>query len=41
MTDWKGQGLREISRELNRLTICTPLGKQWYASTVRSQLVTA
>jgi DNA invertase Pin-like site-specific DNA recombinase len=40
MTEWKGQGrgLREITRELNRLNIRTPQGKQWYASTVRSQL---
>ncbi len=41
MTDCKGQGrgLRDISRELNRLNIGTPQGNQWYASTVRSQLV--
>ena len=40
MTDWKqqGRGLREISRELNRLNIRTPQGKKWYASTVRNQL---
>ena len=43
MTEWKGQGrgLREITRELNRLNIRTPHGKQWYASTVRNQLTTA
>jgi hypothetical protein len=41
-TDWKGQGrgLRDITRELNRLNIRTPQGKQWYASIVRNQLVT-
>jgi hypothetical protein len=40
MTHWKGQGrgLREITRELNRLNIRTPQGNQWYASTVQSQL---
>jgi DNA invertase Pin-like site-specific DNA recombinase len=40
MTEWKGQGrgLRDITRELNRLNIRTPQGKQWYASTVRAQL---
>lgn len=41
MTEWKGQGrgLRDITRELNRLNIRTPQGNQWYASTVRNQLV--
>jgi DNA invertase Pin-like site-specific DNA recombinase len=41
MTEWNGQGrsLREITRELNRLNIRTPQGNQWYASTVRSQLI--
>lgn len=40
MTEWKGQGrgLRDITRELNRLNIRTPQGNPWYASTVRSQL---
>jgi DNA invertase Pin-like site-specific DNA recombinase len=40
MTEWKGQGrgLRDITRELNRLNIRTPKGSQWYASTVRNQL---
>ena len=33
------RGLRGIARELNRLGIRTPRGKQWYASTVRNQLV--
>jgi hypothetical protein len=27
------------TRELNRLNIRTPQGNQWYASTVRTQLV--
>ncbi|HEY1949551.1 MAG TPA: recombinase family protein [Bryobacteraceae bacterium] len=42
MTDWKrqGRGLRDITRELNRLNIRTPQGKQRYASTVRTQLTT-
>lgn len=42
MTEWKGQGrgLRDITRELNRLNIRTPQGSQWYASTVRTQLLT-
>jgi DNA invertase Pin-like site-specific DNA recombinase len=35
----EGRGLRDITRELNRLNIRTPQGKQWYASTVRAQLV--
>ena len=34
----QGMGLREISRELNRLNIRTPQGCQWYASTVRNLL---
>lgn len=40
MTEWKGQGrgLRDITRELNRLNIRTPQGNQWYASTVKNQL---
>jgi DNA invertase Pin-like site-specific DNA recombinase len=43
MTEWKGQGrgLRDITRELNRLNIRTPQGNQWYASTVRSQFIVA
>lgn len=38
---WKaqGKGLRAIARELNRLNIRTPRGCQWYASTVRDQLI--
>lgn len=35
----QGKGLREIARELNRLAIRTPRGKQWYAKTVKSQIV--
>ena len=40
MQQWKdsGKGLREIARELNRLNVRTPRGKQWYASTVRNQI---
>jgi hypothetical protein len=34
----QGRGLRDITRELNRLNIRTPQGMQWYASTVRNQL---
>ena len=34
----KGKGLREIARELNRLNIRTPRGKEWYACTVKAQL---
>jgi DNA invertase Pin-like site-specific DNA recombinase len=41
ISEWNkaGRGLRGIARELNRLGIRTPRGKQWYASTVRNQLV--
>lgn len=35
----QGKGLRAIARELNRLNIRTPQGFQWYASTVRNQLL--
>lgn len=40
ITTWRdqGKGLRETARELNRLNIRTPRGKQWYACTVRAQL---
>lgn len=40
MRDWQeqGKGLREIARELNRLAIRTPRGKEWYAATVKQQL---
>lgn len=42
IADWKekGRGLREIARELNRLGNRTPRGFQWYASTVKNQLLT-
>jgi DNA invertase Pin-like site-specific DNA recombinase len=33
------RGLREIARELNRLNSRTPRGKQWYASSVKNQLL--
>jgi len=41
MNEWKGQGrgLRDITRELNRLNIRTPQGNQWHASTIRTQLL--
>jgi DNA invertase Pin-like site-specific DNA recombinase len=41
MTDRRTQGksIRAITRELNRLNIRTPLGKQWYPCTVRTQLL--
>jgi DNA invertase Pin-like site-specific DNA recombinase len=43
ITQWnrEGKGLREISRELNRLNIRTPRGKLWYASSVKNQLTTS
>lgn len=37
----QGKGLREIARELNRLSIRTPRGCQWYASTVRTALASS
>jgi DNA invertase Pin-like site-specific DNA recombinase len=42
MRDWKQQGksLREIASGLNRLNIRPPRGREWYASSVRNQLVT-
>ena len=42
MTAWKaqGKGLREIARDLNRLSIRPPRGRQWYASSVKNQLMT-
>ena len=42
MTGWRnqGKGLREIARELNRLSIRTPRGAVWYACTVKARLVT-
>ena len=42
MTAWKaqGKGLREMARDLNRLNIRPPRGRQWYASSVKNQLMT-
>jgi len=37
----QGKGLREIARELNRLAIRTPRGKQWYAETVKVTLASS
>jgi DNA invertase Pin-like site-specific DNA recombinase len=41
MTDWKeqGKGLRQIARDLNRLHIRPPRGREWYATSVRNQLM--
>jgi DNA invertase Pin-like site-specific DNA recombinase len=43
MTDWKeqGKGLRQIARDLNRLHIRPPRGREWYATSVRNQLMRA
>jgi DNA invertase Pin-like site-specific DNA recombinase len=40
MTGWRQQAwtLRRIAEELNRLSIRSPRGRQWYASSVRNQL---
>ena len=40
ITRWRkeGRGLREIARELNRLGVRTPRGKEWYASTISNQI---
>ena len=35
----QGKGLREIARELNRLAIRTPRGKEWHPQTVKDQLL--
>jgi DNA invertase Pin-like site-specific DNA recombinase len=35
----EGASLREIARELNQLGIKTPRGSQWYACTVRDQII--
>ncbi len=42
MTAWQaqGKGLREMARDLNRLNIRPPRGRQWYASSVKNQLMT-
>ena len=34
----QGKGLREIAREMNRLSIRSPLGAHWHARTVGKQL---
>jgi DNA invertase Pin-like site-specific DNA recombinase len=41
MTEWKqqGKGLRQIARDLNRLNIRPPRGREWYATSVRNQLM--
>jgi DNA invertase Pin-like site-specific DNA recombinase len=41
MTEWKeqGKGLRQIARDLNRLHIRPPRGREWYATSVRNQLM--
>jgi DNA invertase Pin-like site-specific DNA recombinase len=40
MTEWKqqGKGLRQIARDLNRLNIRPPRGREWYATSVKNQL---
>jgi DNA invertase Pin-like site-specific DNA recombinase len=40
VTSWREQGksLRAIARELNRLGVRTPGGKQWHAQTVKYRL---
>jgi DNA invertase Pin-like site-specific DNA recombinase len=41
MTEWQqqGKGLRQIARDLNRLQIRPPRGREWYATSVRNQLM--
>ena len=41
MNEWRRQGktLRAIATDLNRLNIRPARGRQWYASTVRNQLI--
>jgi len=41
MTEWQqqGKGLRQIARDLNRLHIRPPRGREWYATSVRNQLM--
>ena len=41
MIGWRRQAwtLRRIADELNRLSIRPPRGRQWYASTVRNQII--
>jgi DNA invertase Pin-like site-specific DNA recombinase len=40
MAEWQrqGKGLRQIARDLNRLQIRPPRGREWYATSVRNQL---
>jgi hypothetical protein len=35
----QGKSLREIASSLNRITIWPLRGREWYASSIRSQLV--
>jgi DNA invertase Pin-like site-specific DNA recombinase len=39
--EWQqqGKGLRQIARDLNRLNIRPPRGREWYATSVRNQLM--
>jgi DNA invertase Pin-like site-specific DNA recombinase len=41
MVEWRSQGktLRAIARDLNRLNIRPARGREWYASSVRGQLL--
>jgi DNA invertase Pin-like site-specific DNA recombinase len=41
MTEWQqqGKGLRQIARDLNRLHIRPPRGREWYATSIRNQLM--
>jgi DNA invertase Pin-like site-specific DNA recombinase len=41
MAEWRqqGKGLRQIARDLNRLNIRPPRGREWYATSVRNQLM--
>jgi DNA invertase Pin-like site-specific DNA recombinase len=41
MVEWRAQGkvLRQIARDLNRLHIRPPRGREWYATSVRNQLL--
>jgi DNA invertase Pin-like site-specific DNA recombinase len=43
MTEWRqqGKGLRQIARDFNRLNIRPPRGREWYATSVRNQLMRA
>jgi DNA invertase Pin-like site-specific DNA recombinase len=43
ITEWRqqGKGLRQIARDLNRLHIRPPRGREWYATSVRNQLIRA